>query len=368
MKYIIVLDEKFFDLGKAELDNISKDISFKKLADRFFLLESDVYIPINKKFAFIESIILVKELSLRFDNYEKIIDALKEYINKDNSFKLEVINLNIHNENSAKDIEVKIGTALEKCGYIVDLKNPKIYVYLFLTKLGVFIGSLNSEDAINVNTFRFSKKSTISRAQFKLEEALKFFNINNSEVVLDIGAAPGGWSLVMLSKNSKVIAVDNALLNYKVLLNSSSKKIIIFSDSVSYFNDYIKSHIKIFPIETLYNSSDFSSLNFDLCHIKKNIENIDVKKFNVKVDLLLIDINIKPEKSAEEACKLSSLLNKEGILLMTIKLIDERITKHITDVKNILLSCYEDIEIKKLPHNRKEIMLFARVKNKIYKV
>ncbi|MGC8649263.1 MAG: SAM-dependent methyltransferase [Candidatus Micrarchaeia archaeon] len=366
MKYIIILDEKFFDLGKAELDNISKeDNSFKKLTNRFFLLESGMNIPRSKKFSFIEGLIPVEELNFDFDDYEKIINALKKQINKNKSFKLEVINLNIHNKNSAKDIEVKIGTALEKEGYNVDLKNPNFYVYIFLSKLGVFIGSLSSENAINANQFRFSKKSIISRAQFKLEEAIKFFNVNNPKVVLDIGAAPGGWSLVMLSKNSKVIALDNALLNYKALLNSTSKNFIIFSDSESYFDNYTKSHAKIFPIETIYNSYDFSSLNFDLCHIKKNIENIDIKKLNIKVDLLLIDMNIKPEKSAEEACKLSSLLNKEGILLMTIKLIDERITKYIVNVKNILLDCYDDIEIKKLPHNRKEIMLFARVKNKI---
>jgi len=35
------------------------------------------------------------------------------------------------------------------------------------------------------------------------------------KIALDIGAAPGGWSHYLLQHGIKVVAVDNALLDYK---------------------------------------------------------------------------------------------------------------------------------------------------------
>jgi len=363
MKYIIIIDEKFFDFGKAELDSIITDNTskFMKLANRFFLFECNQNIPSNHKFSFIEGIVPVEKIDCNINDYEKIAEAIKSMLNKNKSFKIEALNLNVHNEHSAKDIEVKLGTILESQGYSVDLKNPLLNVYLFLSKPGIFIGSLPSSDSINANQFRFSKKSAISRAQFKLEEALNFFKINNLKIVMDIGAAPGGWSLVMLSRGAKVIAVDNALLNYKELLGSGSKKFIIFSDSDEHFDNYTKEHTEIIPIKSLY-SLNLSDMDFDLCHIKEGIEKIDFEKLNIKVDALLIDMNIAPAKSAEEACKLSKMLNDNGLLLMTVKLVDDNINKNIKDAEDVLAGCYKHIELKRLPHNRKEITLFAKLK------
>ena len=50
-----------------------------------------------------------------------------------------------------------------------------------------------------------------SRAVFKLEEILKKTNaLQGSEIILDIGSAPGGWSELVknLSPSSKVFAID----------------------------------------------------------------------------------------------------------------------------------------------------------------
>ena len=49
------------------------------------------------------------------------------------------------------------------------------------------------------------------RAVFKLEEILKKTNaLQGSEIILDIGSAPGGWSELVknLSSSSKVFAID----------------------------------------------------------------------------------------------------------------------------------------------------------------
>jgi 23S rRNA (cytidine2498-2'-O)-methyltransferase len=57
------------------------------------------------------------------------------------------------------------------------------------------------------------RPDTVSRAGFKLMEALEEYPIvfkKNSEnsVALDLGAAPGGWTKVLLERGLKVVAVD----------------------------------------------------------------------------------------------------------------------------------------------------------------
>jgi 23S rRNA (cytidine2498-2'-O)-methyltransferase len=53
-----------------------------------------------------------------------------------------------------------------------------------------------------------------SRAARKVEEALAWLGVapGPGEVCVDLGAAPGGWSWVLLERRAKVIAVDPAKL------------------------------------------------------------------------------------------------------------------------------------------------------------
>ncbi len=54
-----------------------------------------------------------------------------------------------------------------------------------------------------------------SSAHRKLEEALAWLaiDIGKNDIVVDLGAAPGGWTKVMRDKGAKVIAVDRAALD-----------------------------------------------------------------------------------------------------------------------------------------------------------
>ena len=58
------------------------------------------------------------------------------------------------------------------------------------------------------------EKDKPSRAARKVEEALHWMGLSpgSGEVCVDLGAAPGGWSWVLLEKRARVIAVDPANL------------------------------------------------------------------------------------------------------------------------------------------------------------
>jgi len=61
------------------------------------------------------------------------------------------------------------------------------------------------------------KEDFVNRAEYKLKEAVEAFGIDLSmhKMALDVGAAPGCCSHCLLQHRIKVVAVDNALLDYK---------------------------------------------------------------------------------------------------------------------------------------------------------
>ncbi len=63
------------------------------------------------------------------------------------------------------------------------------------------------------------QKDAPSSAHRKLDEAIAWLGVTPSErdLVLDLGAAPGGWSSVALSYGAQVVAVDRAELDPRVL-------------------------------------------------------------------------------------------------------------------------------------------------------
>ena len=124
---------------------------------------------------------------------------------------------------SSKDIEVYVGTFFTDLGgtptfsdrNIVNESNIKI-ISIFINEFDAYFGVSSSTDNLNFSCdeYRIASKAggrEISRAENKLKEALAKYNLQlNGEggVALDIGAAPGGWTKVLLDHGYKVVAVD----------------------------------------------------------------------------------------------------------------------------------------------------------------
>ena len=84
-----------------------------------------------------------------------------------------------------------------------------------LAFIGLSLASHNISDwAGGVRRFR-REKEQVSRAEFKMLEALEAFRIDlpAGGVALDLGAAPGGWTRVLRQKGQYVTAVDPAELH-----------------------------------------------------------------------------------------------------------------------------------------------------------
>lgn len=245
--------------------------------------------------------------------------AKSKILNKKKTFVIETLTYkaNIH----SRDLEVKIGSGLEDKGYKVDFKNPKQIIFIVLNEDNLYSGILDSKLALYRYLSpekRFSRrKDRLNRAQYKLMEALERFDLKlEGKIALDIGAAPGGWSKLLVDYGYKVFAVDPAKLDESLEKNPN------------------------------------------IVHIKKKIEDVSFEK--EKFDIILNDMNRSPKESAIIINDLSGYLKENGYVLMTAKLTSRNVDRHLNDLKNTLAKNLKIKKIKHLQQNRQEVTVLLK--------
>ena len=109
---------------------------------------------------------------------------------------------------------------------VVRYSDQIISVYISAKKL--FVGLSKPTDNLSDwsgGAIRFMKEEDqISRAKFKLLEAEQRFGIDFSvaRTALDIGAAPGGWTSLLLERGLRVTAIDPASMSPRLQGNPTS--------------------------------------------------------------------------------------------------------------------------------------------------
>ena len=226
-------------------------------------------------------------------------------------------------EFTSQDIEREIGSLLEESlGAIVDLKNPAKIVIVQIFQDIAFIGIVRADEVLRkeIKIFRKYKcgERPLTRAEHKLREAIRVFNIEIKPNfrVLDLGAAPGGWTRILAGLAGHVISVDPADLDPSV---------------------------KSLP---------------NVTHLKCKAE--DIPRNIGPFDLIVNDMNIEPVKSAKIMIELAGLLKRGSAALMTVKFITRNRKKHVSDAIDILKAKYKDFKVRRLPHNRYETTIYMR--------
>jgi len=258
-----------------------------------------------------------KEIRITKDkeSVQKIADEAFKLANisKDEKFAVRCERRGNH-EFSSRDIDIAVGNLIEAK---VDLENPdKIIVVQIIQDL-MFLSVLTPDEIVSkqVTVSKKYEKRPLNRAEFKMSEAFEAFEVEPKKDwrVLDIGAAPGGWSKVLSEQVKEVVAVDPAELKFKA------------------------------P---------------NVWHLKIRIENLPA---NVgKFDMIVNDMNLDPVESAELMCNLAKLLKTEGIAIMTVKFITRERKKHIAVAEDVLSRCFKDFKTKRLPHNKLETTIMMR--------
>ena len=234
-------------------------------------------------------------------------------------------------EYSSKDLEVYIGTYFTEAGgvpvfsdrRITAGENIKVFS-IFINGTDFYIGNSMSNQNLNFacDEYRISSKAggrEISRAENKLKEALAKYNINlgsQGGVALDIGAAPGGWTKVLVDHGYKVVAVDPGDL-HPDLQNHPNVK-----------------------------------------HFKCRIEDLHFENY---FDIIVNDMNVDPQVTAEIMNSLVPCLKENGVAVVTLKL-PTNPNKGIEEGVAKLSEKFNVLSVNSLFHNRQEVTTYIQKK------
>jgi tRNA(Ser,Leu) C12 N-acetylase TAN1 len=163
----------------------------------------------------------------------------------------------------------------------------------------------------------------LNRAEWKLKEALTAFGIDlpAGARVLDLGSAPGGWAKVLAELGAQVVAVDPADLDPAV--------------------------------EALPNVQ----------HLRLRAEELIARHdLAGAFDVMTCDMNVDPEEAAAVMCALARLLEPGAVAIMTVKYTTRFRRRHEQAAREALSAEYEDIHMRRLPHNALETTAVMRRK------
>ncbi|AGY59463.1 RNA 2'-O-ribose methyltransferase [Gloeobacter kilaueensis JS1] len=166
---------------------------------------------------------------------------------------------------------------------------------------------------------RFQKEQgQISRAAFKLLEAEERFRLDLGRFrrALDIGAAPGGWTALLLDRGLEVTAIDPAALHPTLL-----------------------GHPRLRYLATSAATARLGAQTFDL---------------------LVCDMNWDARRMAKLVAGLLPVLVAGGAAIVTVKLLYKKPFQTLKDVLVILGEKIELVRAKQLFHNREELTLYLR--------
>lgn len=212
---------------------------------------------------------------------------------------------------------------VDSSGPPVNLKQPEQVCSVEVFQEAVWLG-MNAVEDLPVKTMRAGRKwapgnRPVSRAEHKLREILRYWDLSLPAEgrALDLGAAPGGWTRVLAGRVGEVVAVDPGELDERVLGLAN------------------------------------------VTHMRCRTDELDRQAIG-RFDVIVNDMNMHPDSSAGLMCEMAELVEPGAMAVMTVKFFTPRWSRHVDEAKDILGREYEDIQVRRMPHNANETSLVMR--------
>jgi 23S rRNA (cytidine2498-2'-O)-methyltransferase len=213
----------------------------------------------------------------------------------------------------------------EETGAVESIKKPQVIVSLLCTTEKAYLGISSSEENLSdwAGGMRHFAQlpEQISRAELKLLEALEVFGVTLPirGRALDLGAAPGGWTRLLLEGGLNVVAVDPAKLDPRMQKQPHLEHYLGYAET--YLQDAIRQH----------------------------------RRF----DVITNDIRMDARGAARLVVEARQCLRPDGFVISTLKMphatreIDPLKTLH--EALSLLRRHYGIVQARQLFHNRQEV-------------
>ncbi|NDI36869.1 SAM-dependent methyltransferase [Chengkuizengella sediminis] len=259
----------------------------------------------------------------------KHVNQISSLLDKNKSFSVQTRFIDPSMERPYKRFEVNkvVSTTVQEMGYTLHIQKPEQIISIAFYESQVYIGISTAEANLSDwsgGQHRFAQEEgQISRAEFKLLEAMDVFDIQLPEncVALDLGAAPGGWTRILLQYNAMVYAVDPANLDRSL---KNHKKVKHFKETAQVFFTRIES---------------------------------------TKFDVVVNDMKMDTIESVELMGEAKKLLKSNSLMILTLKLPKKNMKKRVDQAIFTLEKWFEIRGVKQLFHNRSEVTVYMKNKS-----
>ena len=222
---------------------------------------------------------------------------------------------------------------VEETGAVEDIKKPQIVVSLLCARESAYLGISLARENLSAwpgGMRHFAQTpEQISRAEFKLLEALEIFGVTLPERgwALDLGAAPGGWTRLLLEAGLKVVAVDPAKLDPRLFRRPG----------LTHFRSYAEHYLE------LEESGQQPRL----------------------FDVIMNDMRMDARDAARLLVQMRDRLRPDGFILSTLKLPHTTASidplRNLREALSLLSRSFNIVQARQLFHNRQEVtVLVAR--------
>ncbi|WP_308634323.1 SAM-dependent methyltransferase [Paenibacillus silvisoli] len=221
---------------------------------------------------------------------------------------------------TAADTKAVLDAVIMELGGETVMQSPDQIFTIFAAAEELYVGWGTPAEMLSDwpgGAVRFQREEgQISRAKFKLLEAERAFKLyfETFREAIDIGAAPGGWTHLLLERGLRVTAIDPAELH---------------------------------PSLSAYPR---------LTKLKKNAS--DVQFPPGTFDLLVCDMSWSPMQMAKLVLEKTDALQEGATAIITVKLMHKKPLQTIRDVISKLETAFVLKKAKQLFHNRDEMTLY----------
>jgi len=257
------------------------------------------------------------------------IGFMQEFIsrmNKRQNFSVQIRTADDNKLYNPSAIKQQISDCFKFEGFTENKRYPEQIISVFISNDYAYIGLSQAEQNLSIWSGGMRhyamREDTISRAGFKLMEALEAYPIafKKGSIALDLGAAPGGWTKVLLDNGLRVVAVDPVQLSPVLQAN----------ENVEYYAGRAHEYIK--QSKTMF-------------------------------DLIVNDMSMNIMMSINFMLSLKHRLRGGGYMIITFKLTKHDRLNKINEGIRLLANDFDIVFIKQLFHNRSEVTAILRKTN-----
>ena len=338
MKYIFTCQPNASKIALSEYKKEDPSVKFIDWLDSGVgLIESDlsneemVQLIFTTPIIFTRHIFAVDSSFDRTDTPEELANQCLGFalgcLSQDATFSVQARTLDTDTMKSYRnEFRDHLSSLLSEQGYEEDKKKASQILSAFITNKTVYLGC--GSEHLNLSSWNggmmhCAKEGMISRAEFKLLEAVEVFgiDINNHHNAADLGAAPGGWSNELLNYGLKVTAIDPAKMDRELLKNPN------------------------------------------LTHFKEMTQTYLERDLDTTFDLVVNDMKMDVIESASITNEFDKVLSEDGLVLMTFKLPNKYSYLNVKHGMEELNKCYDLVTARQLFHNRSEVTVLYRKKS-----